>query len=82
MTVKTLVNLSALRDKLREIDAAIDAAGSGASYSIGNRTLTRQNLSELHAERTRIARDLKRTESVLEGVRNPSSAVATWDGRW
>ena len=82
MTVRTLVNLSELRDRLREVDAAIEAAGSGSSYSIGNRTLTRQDLTQLHAERTRLVRDIKRTESSLEGVRDPSCAVATYDHRY
>ena len=78
MAVKTLANLAELRDRLAEVDAAIAGARSGASYSIGNRTLTRQDLAELRHERTVIVRDIKRTESALEGVRDPSSAVATW----
>lgn len=79
MTVRTLVHVSDLRNRLEEIDNAISAASSGSSYSIGNRTLTRQDLTQLHAERTRVARDLKRTEAALEGVRNPNSAIATYD---
>ena len=82
MTVRTLENVSELRNRLAEVDAAISAARTGQSYSIGNRTLTRQDLPNLRAERTQIARDLKRTEAALEGVRDPNVAIATWDGRY
>ena len=78
MAVKSLYDVASLRAKLADIDAAIDAAGAGQSYSIGGRTLTRQSLPELRDERSRLIRDIKRTESALEGVRNPSSAIATW----
>ena len=70
--------LAELRDQLRTVELAIDAASSGQSYSIGGRTLTRQNLPELRDQQTKLQRDIKRTESALEGVRDPSVAIATW----
>lgn len=70
--------LAELREQLRNVELAIDAAASGQSYSIGGRTLTRQNLPELRDQQTKLQRDIKRTESVLEGVRDPSVAIATW----
>ena len=71
--------LAELRDQLRTVELAIDAASSGQSYSIGGRTLTRQNLPELRDQQTKLQRDIKRTESALEGVRDPSTAIATWN---
>lgn len=75
----TFTDVNSLRDQLSDVEAALKAARSGSSYSIGGRTLTRQDLGSLESERTRLMRDIKRTQSALEGVRNPSSAIATWD---
>ena len=77
--MRTFADINSLRIKLETVEKAIEAAATGSSYSIGGRTLTRQNIPELRDERTRLMREIKRTQSALEGVRNPSSAVATWN---
>ena len=71
-------DIADLRRQLDEVETAISAARSGSSYSIGGRTLTRQNLAELRDERTRLIRDIRSSEAVLEGARNPGAVVATW----
>lgn len=74
----TLENLHQLRADLAELDAAIRAASDGSSYSIGNRTLTRQNLGELDQQRTRLVRRIAETERVLQGARFPMASVANF----
>lgn len=74
----TFTDINTLRDRLASVEAAIEAARTAASYSIGGRTLARQELANLQSERTRLMRDIKRTQAALEGVRSPGAAVATW----
>lgn len=70
--------LSDLDERIDEIDRAIQAAVSGASYSIGGRTLTRQNIPELRDERTRLVRERKQVLAVRDGATSPGVAVASW----
>lgn len=74
----TFADIAGLRKQLDEVDAAIAAARTGASYSIDGTTMTRQDLPQLRDERTRIQRELKETEAVLEGARNPGVVIASW----
>lgn len=71
-------DIAKLRQELDDVEAALSAARSGSSYSIGGRTLTRQGLAELRDERTRLIRDIRSSEAALEGARNPGAVVATW----
>lgn len=73
----TLYDLAQLRNDLTDLETAIKAARTGASYSIGGRTLTRQSLSDLESQRTRLIRDIRRTEAVLEGARDPGVEIAS-----
>lgn len=73
----TLDDLADLQQQLRDLDTAIKAARTGSSYSIGGRTLTRQDLGELDNERTRLVRRIRQTEAVLEGAREPGVAIAS-----
>lgn len=75
----TFEDVATLRAKLDDVEDAIAAARGGSSYSLGGRTLTRQSLDELRTEQSKLRRDLKRTQSYLEGVRDPSTAIATWN---
>lgn len=73
-----LEDLHQLRADLAELDEAIRAASTGSSYSIGNRTLTRQDLDALNRQRTRLLRRITETERVLQGSRTPWASVATF----
>ena len=74
----SLVQVAELRARIDELEKARAAAITGSSYSIGGRTLTRQDLAEIDNEHTRLVRQLKRVESVLEGARDPSAGIASW----
>lgn len=74
----SFTDINTLRMRLRDIEEALSAAASGSSYSIGGRTLTRQTFDDLRSERTRLMREIKRSQAAAAGVENPSSAVATW----
>ena len=70
--------LGDLQNELGEIRAAIRAALTGSSYSIGGRTLTRQDLRELRSHETKLVRDIRSLEAVMKGAESPGEAVATW----
>ena len=74
----TFEDIASLRAKLEDVEQAIAAARAGSSYSIGGRSVTRQALEDLNTERSRLRREIKRTAAYLEGVRDPSVAIATW----
>ena len=58
---------SELEEQIALYKAAIAACASGASYSIGNRRLDRQNLAELREHLAWLAGEL----AALEGGRGP-----------
>ena len=78
MSDPTVADEGDLRAQLRELDAAIRAAYSGSSYSIGGRTLTRQDLPTLRAERAVVIRDLRTIAAVNKGAASPGQEIATW----
>ena len=45
---------------------------------LGGRSLTRQDLASLRDERTDLLRRIKQTRAVLEGAREPGTAIASW----
>ncbi len=74
----SFADVNTLRARLSAVEDAIAAAQGGLSYSLGGRSVSRQDLESLRSERTRLMREIKRAQASEAGVRNPSSAVATW----
>ncbi len=75
----TFDDVHALRAQLKDVEDAIAAARGGSAYSLAGRSITRQSLPDLQIERSRLRRELKQTQAYLEGVRDPSASIATWD---
>lgn len=71
-------SVAELTESIRQIDAAITAASAGSSYSIGGRTLTRQDLDGLRAQRAQYVRELKQARAVLQGAKEPGTATAVF----
>ena len=76
--MSTFRDVAELQAQLLRLDAAIDAARSASSYSIGGRSLQRQELATLQNERTLLVRQIRQAEAALEGARSPGEAVASW----
>lgn len=74
----TLQQLSDLQARIDDIETKLAAAGGSSGYSIGGRSLTRQALTDLRDERTRLVREWRQVKAVLEGARSPGEAVAAW----
>ena len=76
--MSTLENVAQLEADLAELEAAMRAARTGSSYSLGGETVTRQELDALDRERTRLVRRLTSARRVLEGARSPSVSIANF----
>ena len=73
-----MAQLADLEARLASVETALAAAQSGQSYSIGGRSLSRQPLEDLRAERTRLIRAIKATRAALEGAKQPDEVIASW----
>ena len=74
----TLTQIGTLRARIADLDVAIKAAYTGQSYSLGGRTLTRQDLPALRDERTLLIRNLKQAQAIAEGATTPGVTIASW----
>ena len=70
--------IAELTAAIAEIDKAILATAGGSSYSIGGRSLTRQDVDSLRSQRSQYVRELKQARAVLEGASDPGTAVAVF----
>lgn len=63
---------------LAEWEAAHSAASQGLSYSIGGRTLTRENSAEIRANITYYSREVKRYKAKAAGSKRGGFSLASW----
>jgi len=73
-----LITLPYAQGQLRKWMAALEATSAGQSYSIGGRTLTRQDLAEVNNQIARWERTVKSLTLRQRGIVRPMSAQAAF----
>lgn len=63
---------------LRQWTEALNATSSGQSYSIGNRTLTRQDITEIRGEIQRWHNTVTAMEAHAQGRSRPLGSIAAF----
>lgn len=73
------MTVAAATEQLTEWQTALQRASSGSSYSIGGRTLTRQDITEIRAEISRWHRTVLSLEAQAQGQVRPLGAQAAFE---
>ena len=78
MAGQPIYSLSDAREQLREWLKALERASTGATYSIGGRTLTRQDIPDIRAEIQRWHNMVLAHEAAAAGRQRPMGATASF----
>lgn len=72
------VTLTYATEQLQSWLAALEACSAGQSYSIGGRSLTRQDIEQIRGEIQRWHNSVRSLEAAANGVQRPMGATAAF----
>lgn len=73
-----MTTLAEKETQLAAFKAAYDAARFAFAYGQGDRSVTRQRLSDLAIEIARISREIRELTAAGNGANNPGVVTPTW----